>query len=243
MKLRQVIISFWFKELEYNPICKVGELENSLSIYFQSPFLINEQEAFQNIAMPRIIANSTDNKSFNMSLVNANINILLLENSDKDEVIMKINEITQFLYDILKEIYQLDILYTSIKVELSEVVNNKLDIQKDIFKDNSLEFEDFYVKTSICKDNKYYINRIINLNKEIKVDIKLPKNAKPIEHDMVTRSMLVSLNKSKETANVKNKIVEINNRLSFNNDETYLVTKDDLRNLLFEFRNLLNDEI
>ena len=60
---------------------------------------------------------------------------------------------------------------------------------------------------------------------------------------MITRSMLVSLNNSKECCDLVNNVIEINNRLSYNNDDSYLVQKNDLRDLLFEFKMLLNNEI
>ena len=163
MKLKQVIISFWFKELEYNPICKVNDLENGLNNYFNKPFFINEEEPFINIGIPRIVANN-NKYSFNMSLVNANL-IINLDNEDYDQVMLTINEMIQLFYDILMEVYNLEIIYNSIKIECSEVIDNKKEIQKDILI-SANNYEDFLVKTSICKDDKYYINKTISLVKE-----------------------------------------------------------------------------
>ena len=241
MKLKQAIISFWYKELEYNPICKVNELENGLSNYFNKPFLINNQEPFINIGMPRIVATSENNYSFNMSLVNANLIINLNDLEDIDNMILSINEMMQLIYDLLIEVYDLDIIYTSIKIEISEFVDNKEKIQKDILisRDN---YEDFLVKTSICKDDKYYINKTISLVKEIKVDIKLPKNAPLNDNDMLTRTMLVSIDNN-TSKDVKNSVLEINNRLHYNKDDEFIVKKSDIRDLLYEFKLLLKDEL
>lgn len=242
MNYKQANITFWFKELEYNPICKVNVLESELSNYFHNPFLINEQEPFINIGMSRIIATNENNYLFNMSLVNANLNINLININDKDEIILKINELTQTLYDILKEIYNLEFIYCSVKIEFSEYIEDKDLIKKDYLINNDIDYEDFQIKTSISKDNKYYINNIIAIMKEIKVDINLPKGIKLNDADMLARSMLVSIDSSKKGLDVLNKTIEINNRLSFNNDEDYLVTKDELRYLLFEFKTLLDNE-
>jgi len=239
MKLKQVIISFWFKELEYNPICKVNDLENGLNNYFNNPFLINEEEPFINIGIPRIIANN-EQYSFNMSLVNANL-IINVNDDDIDIVLLKINEMMQLIYDVLMEVYSLEIIYNSIKIEFSEVIDNKKDIQKDILisRDN---YEDFLVKTSICKDNKYYINKTISLVKEIKVDIKLPNKAVPNDADMLTRAMLVSINDD-NAKDVKNSVLEINNRLYYNKKEDFIVKKSDIRDILYEFKLLLKNEL
>ena len=243
MEIKQAVISFWYKELEYNPMCKVGELENSLASYFPGPFLINEQEPFVNISMPRIIARANNeifHSVFNMTLVNANLNIGF-NNGEKDDIVLKINEMMQGMYDVLKEIYDISVVYSSIKLEIIERIEETLDVQKELLADTNHNLEDFMVKRSLLKDNKYYLNEITTVTKEVKVDIKVPKNVKPNEGDMMARSMLISLKDSKVIGNIKNTILEINDRLAYNNDPTYLVDKDSLRNLLFEFKLLLDE--
>lgn len=245
MEIKQAVISFWYKELEFNPICKVGELENSLASYFEEPFLINEKEPLVNINLPRIIAQKGDENLrfiFNMTLVSANLNISF-NNVSKDEIILKINEMTQIIYDVLKEIYNVSVVYSSIKIEFFERIEETLTVQKELFKISNEDLEDFMVKFSLKKDDKYYLNEITTVTKEVKVDIKLPKNVKPIEGDMVARSMLISLKDSKVVGNVKNTILEINDRLTYNNNPDYLVNKDSLRDLLFEFKILVDKYI
>lgn len=239
MKFREVVISFWYKELEYNPICKVGKLESILSNLFDSPILINEQEPFINIGVPRIVA-SNENYVFNMSLVNANLVINIHEFADYHEVILKINELMQFVFDALKEVYDLKIIYSSIKIDLSEKINDKHELQKKLLLSNE-NYEDFLLKTSIGKDNKYYINETVSITKEVKIDIKLPKKINPNGNDMMARSMTVSL-MGNSGIEVKEKVLEINDRLHYNNDDNYLVGKDDVRDLLFEFREFLKKE-
>lgn len=243
MNLKQAIISFWFKELEYNPICKVGELESHLKGDFKEPFLINEQEPFINIGLPRIAAKSDNMQCvFNMTLVNANLNIAF-NNEDKDQAILLINEKLQLVYDALKEVYDLKIVYASIKVEYSEKIEDSTSFVKSILAKPNDELEDFMLKTSIKKDDKYYINHVITTTKEINVDLKLPSNIKPNDSDMMMRSMLVSLKNGKIIGDIKNIVLEINNRLAYNLNPEYLVLKDDIRDLLFEFKKLINNEI
>ena len=244
MKFKQAVITYWFCELEYNPISKVGELESNLGSFFKSPFLINEQEPFINIGMPRIIANGINNDiNFSMSLVNMNLNINLMNFNDIDDIVLKINELSQTLYDVLSDVYDLKILYASIKIEVSENIRDKFKIQKEYLLNNEFEYEDFLIKTSFGKDNKYYINNTVTISKEVKIDIKMPNKALPNEADMLTRSMLVSLDGNNSCVDVKNKVNEINNRLSYNLDKNFYVSKDELRDLLFEFKMLINHEL
>jgi len=245
VKINHAIISLWYKELEYNPICKVGNLENSLSNYFKVPFLISDKEPFVNISLPRIMAGFENDKylyNFNMSMVNANLNITFNE-VDKDEIILKVNEMIQIMYDVLKEIYDIDVIYSSIKIEYIEQVSDIINIQKELLANTNDNLEDFMLKRSFQRDDKYYVNEIITVTKEVKVDINFPKNIKPNDGDMIARSMLISLENSKVLGNIKNTILEINDRLSYNKDSKYRVTKDSLRNLLFEFKLIVDDYI
>lgn len=242
MKFKCASIVFWFNELTYNPICKVNNLEQSLKTYFDSHFLINDAPPFINIGLPRIIANNNDKKIyFDMSLVNTNFTIDLVDYNDLDSIFLEINRNSQFIYDILKEIYDINFLYCSIKLEMFSNVSNKVLLQKELLKENDMIYEDFLVKTSICKENKYYINKINSLEKNITVDIKLPKDIPLNDGDMLIRSMLVSTSNNGD--NIYNKIIEVNNRLNYNMDKDFVVKKDDLRNLLFEFRELIKEEV
>lgn len=233
MKIKQATISFWFKELSYNPICKVGELENCLNNHFNVPFLINDCEPFVNIGMPRIVARS-DDAIFNMTLINAHLNIVNFYTSDVNEVILKINEMMQTVFAILKEIYEIDCIYSSIKIELLEPTSLK-DEQNKLFNNNE-DLEEFMMKKTIKYDNKYYLNTIITLSKEVTFNIKNPTKNNPSEGDLLARSMLISLKDSQVKGEIKNTIFEINNRLGYNIDNNYRVNKDEIRNLLFEFK-------
>lgn len=241
MKLKQAIITFWFRELEYNPICRINDLEDALVNYFNRPFLINNQEPFSYIGMPRIIANNENDYTFNMCLVNANLIINLHECNDYDEVNLKINELMQVVFDSLMKVYELDIIYSSIKIELFEIIKDKKSVQESLLISDE-NYEDFLLKNSICKDNKYYINKTVSVVKEVKVDIKLPNNIQLNNDDIMIRSMLVSL-KGNMGIDINNKVIEINDRLSYNNDDKYLVKKDNIRDLLFEFREILKKEL
>ena len=246
MQIRSIVISFWFKELNYNPMEKVNNLENSLNSYLKAPFLINDSKPFINLVMPRIIAYSLDQKAtFNLSQVNAVLTINVLNNfSDKDEIVMYVNEKMQLLFDVLKDLYDLNIIYSSIKIEFFNRVKNIGNIIQDLLlKETNNNLEDLVIKRGIKKDNKYYVNYTISTTKEIDVDIKLPEKIECTENDMLIRSMLVSVEEARIGSEIINNIVEINDRLSYNNNKNYRVDNDSLRNLLFEFREIINEEI
>lgn len=237
MEYKKAIITFWFKELKKDIYEGLLSFENSLSNYFKVPFEVNKMDYLINIGVPRIIAFGIDNDlSFNMSLVNLNL-VINLVNLTQDEIMLKINEMTQVIYDNLKSTWPIiDIIYAAIKIEGDERVISKYDIQKELLKYNDNEYVDFAIKTSLDKDDKYYINHEIALTKEIKVNVMMPNKENLNEADLLMRSMLVSLENSTNGDDIKHEIFEINNRLSFNNDSNYIVSKDELRSLLYEFR-------
>ena len=245
MQVRNIVLSFWFSELDYNPIDKVNELENNLGMYFQKPFFINETKPYVNLVMPRIMAYSLDKKSdLNISLTNMVSNIQVLNNfTDNDEVMMYVNEKMQLLFDILRDIYDVEVLYSSIKVELfNKIPDISLKMQKILLKEANDNLEDFILKRGLKKDNKYYVNYTISTTKEINVDIKLKEGVEPRNDDMLIRSMLVSLENTKVGSEILNNVIEVNDRLSFNNDASFRETNDSLRDLLFEFRKIFYEE-
>ena len=101
-KIKNVIISYWYKELSVNPKEKINELEKELSGVFDMPFMYNQNETMNFISMPRIQAMTKDKKClFQMSLINSNLTIDVdLEN---DNVILLINNYAQLFYGYIKE--------------------------------------------------------------------------------------------------------------------------------------------
>ena len=117
-KIQNINISYWFKELDFNPKEKINELQNEFNSIIDTPFLYNEEDIGKLISMPRIEGISKDKKYlFNMSLINANL-FIDVGDLDYDDVILLINEKVQVIFDILKDVYDLDIIYTSIKLQM-----------------------------------------------------------------------------------------------------------------------------
>jgi len=243
-KTRNIIIGYWYKELELNPISKINDLENNLKNIFQDPFLVNNNlELGKNISVPRIQAINEDKTIlFSMSLMNANFSIKLPNELDNDEIVLMVNENIQLFYDLLKEIYDVKILYTSIKIEINEENENACDTLVNKFKMEKGEYEDFSIKKVIRKDDIYYISQVVNTGKEINFNIEVKNGIKPSQNDIFDRSMLISLQKANVVKNVINTVIEVNDRLAFNNDANYLTTKENIRGMISEFKEILNNQ-
>ena len=84
---------------------------------------------------------------------------------------------------------------------------------------------------------------MFNTGKEINFNIGLNGNIKPSQNDMFDRSMLISLRDANVTKRTFNTVIEINDRLAFNNDGTYLTTKENIRGMISEFKDILNKRI
>ena len=237
MKINNVNISLWFKELDFMPQEKVNELENSLKSILDTNFLYNDIPIRKNIDIPRIQAKSKDNKYFfTLSLINCNLSIDVT-NTDKDELLLMINENIQLLFDVLNEVYDLKIIYTSIKINAidkknSEVLFNKLSLSSD--------YEDISLKKVRKVDNSYYECIIVTSTKEVNYNIQVIGDEQPIESDLYNRSMLISSSEADIGKEYLDIFYEINDRLSYNLDKNYLTTKENIRGLVMETKNFLN---
>ncbi len=237
-RIQNINISYWFKELDYNPNNKINELTNEIKSIIDTPLFYNKEKEGRFISMPRIEGISKDKKyTFNMSLINANLFI----NTDFlsiDDVILLINEKVQVIFDILKEVYNLDIIYSSIKLQMVNDNNIKFIKDKLNLKDNN--YEDLSFRRGFIKD-EYYINYIINTGKEYNFNIL--KNDNMIEQDMFDRTLLISLSDAKLNKEFTSIIIEINDRYSYNKNKDYRTTKDIIRGMILELKNILNKEL
>ena len=115
-KIQNILISYWFKKLDHNPKEKIDNLADSIKTIIDTPLLFNEENVNRLIGMPRIEGISNDKRSFfSISLINATFRYEVQGEMDNDEVVMLINNYSQLFYDVLKDVYNIDILYTSIK--------------------------------------------------------------------------------------------------------------------------------
>ena len=240
MKINNVNISLWFKELDFMPQEKVNELENSLKSILDTSFLYNDIPIRKNIDIPRIQAKSKDNKYFfTLSLINCNLSIDV-SNVDNDELLLMINENIQLLFDVLNEVYDLKVIYTSIKINAidkknSQVLFDKLSLSSD--------YEDISLKRVKKIDDSYYECIIITSTKEVNYNIQVMGDEQPIESDLYNRSMLISSSEADIGKEYLDIFYEINDRLSYNLDKDYLTTKENIRGLVMETKNFLNKKI
>jgi len=237
MKYKNVIISFWFKELFESPINKVIELEDSLKTLFDNPFMYSEMPPRENLDIPRIQCKSKDNKFwFTMSLISASLSIETMS-MDKDDILMMVNENIQLIYDVLKDIYDLSIIYSAIKFNCIDEKNSKLLSEKFDLDDN---VEDTSFKTVKKLDNTYYECLILTRTKEVDYNIQLDSNKQPLENDLFNRSMLISSSEAQVGREYLDIFYEINDRLAYNLDSSYLTTKENIRGLIMEAKEFLS---
>ena len=242
MKIKNVTINFWYKELMDNPSSKVYELEDNLNSLFHSHFMYSDMKSKENIDIPRIQCISEDKKTyFTMSLVSCNLTINVSD-KDNDEIVLLINEDIQLLFDVLKDLYDLNIIYSSIKFEANKVDNKVVDKMAKLLLLDKDDYEDLSFKRVRKIDNSYYECVILNSSKEINFDIPVP-TPNPKENDLYTRSMLISTSEAKVGKTLVAVNYEINDRLSFNNDKDYLSTKESIRGLIIELKDFVEKRL
>ena len=240
-KIKNIYLSYWFNELENNPSSKVFELESEINSIINEPIMYNEDNNHKNIAVPRIQGISKDKKYlFTMSLINAILSININDDIDNDEVILLINNNIQLFYDILKKVYDIKILYSSIKIEMideDKKVKNKLIKNLKLSKK---DYENLSFKRGFVKDN-YYINYVLDYSCEYNFNFNT--NDKPLEEDLFNKSMVTSLEDATLNKAYLLTVIEINDRYSFNINKLHETKKDDLRGMIIELKDILNNEL
>lgn len=242
MNINSVTINFWFKELLESPSKKVLELEESLNSILHNNFMYSDMPVGDSIDIPRVQCISEDKKNyFTMSLVSCNLNIDV-KDLDNDEIVLLINEDIQILYDVLKDLYNLDIIYSSIKFEATKEDRKVVDkMIKKLSLDNK-DYEDLSFKEVKKVDDTYYECIVLNSSKEINFDIQVPVE-NPKENDLYTRSMLISTSEAKIGKVLLTVNYKINDRLSYKNDKDYLSTKESIRGLIIELKDFVEKRL
>ena len=240
-KIKNIYLSYWFSELDYNPSDKIKELEEELKSVIDEPIMFNDDQQLNNISIPRIQGISKDKKYlFTMSLVNAFLSININEDISDDEAILLINNNIQLFYDILKNVYNIRVLYTSIKIEMfdeNKSCKNKLIKLFNLSKDN---YEDLSFKRGIIKDD-YYINYILTYAKEYNFNVS--RDDKTTEQDLFDRSMLTSLSEATLNKEFLLTVIEINDRYAYNKDKDYETSKDNIRGMIIELKEIIKKEL
>ena len=239
-KIKNICLSYWFSEINYNPALKINLLEEEVKSILDDRVMFNDNKLLNNISIPRIQGTSHDKKYFfTMSLVNCFL-IINVDDISYDDVILLINNNVQLFYDILKKIYDVKILYSSIKLDLIDDSNNskqKLIKLLDLSKAN---YEDLAFKRGIVKDD-YYINYDFCYSKEYNFNVI--KMDDTTEQDLFDRSMITSLSEAKLNKEHLLIVVEINDRYAYNKDRNYESSKDSIRGMIIELKDILNKEL
>ncbi len=237
-KIKTIYLSYWFKELEENPAKKVYELEDEIKSIFNAPLMFNEDDNRSNLILPRIQAISSDKKYlFSVSYINAILSINV-DDISLDEAILLINNNIQLFYDIIKRVFDVKIVYSSIKVEM---VNENKKVKKELIDKlnlNNKDYENLSFKEGYIKDD-YYINYILEYSTEYNFNF----NEQVSEDDLFNKSMVTSLKEAELNKEYLFVVVEVNDRYSYNKDPNHESTKDDLRGMIIEIKEILCKEL
>lgn len=237
-KIRNIYISYWFHELDNNPSKKVYELEEEVRSIINEPLMFNEDNKRDNLIIPRVQGMSTDKKYLlTVSYINAVLSISV-DDIDIDETILLINNNIQLFYDIIKRVYGVKIIYSSIKVEMIDDTKKAKKKLMDTLKITKKNLENFTIKQGFIKDN-YYYNYILEYSTEY--NFNFSNNVS--EEDLFNKSMITSLKDAEFNREYLFIVVEINDRYSYNLDPNYESCKDDLRGLIMELKEILTKEL
>ncbi len=238
-KIKNIFLSYWYNELDFNPSNKVYELEDEIKSIIDTPIMYTDDKKLKNISIPRIQGISSDKRYlFTMSLINAFLSIHLNEGIDMDEAILLINNNMQLFYDVLKNIYDIHIVYSSVKVEMFDEDNAKEKIVKLLNLSND-NYEDLSFKRGVIQD-EYYINYVLAYSKEYNFSVKSSTDA--VEQDLYDRSMITSLSEAKLNKEFLLTVVEINDRYAYNLNANHETKKDDIRGMVIELKEILKKE-
>ena len=239
-KIKSIGISYWFKKLDINPCEKVEELKNELQSFFHEDFLYNKNGIESGFSIPRIQTLSSDKKYFfTMSLINANLIIDVNNEENFDQVILEINNNIKLFYDILKEVYNLHIIYTSIKMEIIDDMEDTISFLMKKFNISKDNYESLSLKKGIIKDD-YYINYSFDACKEYNFNVP---NAKLNSQDLFDSTMLISLSEAKKKREYLLIVLEINDRYIYNINSNHETNKETLRGMILELKNILNSDL
>ena len=240
-KIKNIYISYWFHELSDNPSSKVLALEEEIKSIIDEPIMYNEDNSHTNLSIPRLQGMSKDKKYlFTMSLINAVLSINVIDDISVDDVILLINNNIQLFYDIIRRVYGIEIVYTSIKIEMideAKNIKNKLVKQMNLSKK---DYENISFKRGFVKDN-YYINYILECAQEYNFNFDNDNNLSEV--DLFDKTMVTSLLDAKLNSEYMLTVVEINNRYAYNKNRDYITNKDDLRGMIIELKYILNNKL
>ena len=238
-RIQNVLISYWFKKIDYNPKEKIEYLTDAIKSVIDTSLMYNNEDANRLFGMPRIEGMSNDKKTlFSMSLINSTLRCNV-NGMDDDEIILLINNYTQLFYDILKDVYNVEILYTSVKLEIITDNIDSLTFLSDKYQLGKRKYEDLSFKRGFIKDN-YYVNYIQNSGREYNFNVEKKDNS--LDQDLFDQTLLISLSDAKLNKEYLLTTIEINDRYSYNNDNTYRTKKDDIRGIIMELKEILKTE-
>ena len=152
-----------------------------------------------------------------------------LDNKDFNKCLNYLKERVLKIFETLKKC-EIEVCYSAIFVNMEEKNDNPTKrIKEKFLQDNSLDnITEIGIRLSKEQDNKYYINTSINNAREITITKKIENNGQNGNEIFLP---LISLAGSKQTEYLVNSI-EVNDKLSYNIDENYRTTIENLEEII-----------
>ena len=226
MKIRNIVITFWFNKINTREI--VDNISTRLASFFSG---INFQGLPANIdnIVPRISAvSNSGHTNMNISNINAQININFDSHFEKDydKCFEYTRERLINIYDALID-NKVEILYSAIFVNVEKNEIEPIEQMKKIFNQEiqSKDYGELGIHISNVIEGKFYRNINMNNAKQISITKEINQNQKEIIFP------LISLYGANIVENSISLTYEINDKYSFDSKEKYKTEKKILEDM------------
>lgn len=238
MKIKNIIATLYF-EKEIAPRNFIEKLEKVFPNRFNKPFNAQPIPNDAPAMIPRITINSQNGlENIIISQINMQYTINFNEEiNDINSLILEYKEVILNIFNGIKETLNKESYYFGI---LSVIENDSKDPIKDIkekylksLDENTCELNIRYGKK---EDDKYYVNYLINNSTEVTGNFALPKGEQEINLEIISTS------KFEEVRRFIQKTIDINDKLSFNKNENYRTTQEEICNIIDKLKTKLLEE-
>ncbi len=238
MKIKNIIATLYF-EKEIAPRNFIERLENVFPDRFNKPFNVQPIPNDAPSMIPRITINS-QNGLENILISQINMQYTINFNEEIDDVNQLISEYKEVILSIfngIKETLNKEAYYFGISSVIENDSENPInDIKEKYLKsldENTCELNIRYGKK---EEDKYYINYLINNSTEVTGNFTLPEG----EHEINLE--IISTSKFEEVRHFIQKTIDINDKLSFNKNDNYRTSKEEICNIIDKLKNKLLEE-
>ena len=241
MEIKNSVVTFWFKKVD-NPKLFSDILNDNLKEYFFDFNTIGVPANIDPLIARLNAVSSSSHSNLEISLINARLNTNFDDNYNKDfnKCLNYLKERVLKIFETLKKC-EIEVCYSAIFVNMEEKNDNPTKrIKEKFLQDNNLDnITEIGIRLSKEQYNKYYINTSINNAREITITKKIENNGQNGNEIFLP---LISLAGSEQTEYLVNSI-EVNDKLSYNNDEKYRTAIENLEEMFIIIDDTIKDII